>query len=381
MNFNCKESVKKGFSKISSALRATISFTIKHNRPILAITLSFITVMTLSYFSLSVRKFNFFDGTTSKTVSLIGGNVEKALVRLNVSDDYEIVSAKKSGNTTDVVIQYTFPVTVVAGNDSFVVETTSATVKNILAQVGIKPDKNDIVEPSLETIISKKSTIKYDEVEYVKGSYIETIPYDTKVVYSASLEKGKNTVTKGKNGKQKVYYTQKRINGEVVATYVKNKEIITTAVSGQKTVGTAVVEQPAVTSNQPKQSAVVTSDAVKTISTLTPAAPIALDANGVPVNYKSVKTVQATAYTYTGHRCSTGVSPQPGYIAVNPRIIPYGTKMYIRSSDGSFIYGYAVAADTGGFINSRPTNVDLFFSTSSACRAFGRRNVEIYILE
>ena len=75
------------------------------------------------------------------------------------------------------------------------------------------------------------------------------------------------------------------------------------------------------------------------------------------------------------------MAPQPGYIAVNPTVIPYGTKMYIKTADGSVIYGYAVAADTGGFIKKYPNGVDLFMSTESACRSFGVRNVEIYILE
>jgi len=117
-----------------------------------------------------------------------------------------------------------------------------------------------------------------------------------------------------------------------------------------------------------------------TISTLTPDIDIVLDENGIPVNYKKATRVQATAYTYTGNRCSTGVNPQPGYIAVNPNVIPYGTKMYIVSADGKYVYGYAIAADTGGFIKSRPTNVDLFFDTQAACKYFGRRDVIIYFL-
>lgn len=116
------------------------------------------------------------------------------------------------------------------------------------------------------------------------------------------------------------------------------------------------------------------------ISTLVPDIDIPLDENGLPINYTSVTKVQATAYTYTGNRCSTGVYPQPGYIAVNPKVIPYGTKMYIVSADGRYTYGYAVAADTGGFINSRPTNVDLFLATEAACKAFGRRDIYIYFV-
>lgn len=117
------------------------------------------------------------------------------------------------------------------------------------------------------------------------------------------------------------------------------------------------------------------------ISTLNPTIDIVLDENGIPVNYTGVSRVQATAYTYTGNRCATGVNPQPGYIAVNPKIIPYGTKMYIVSADGKYVYGYAIAADTGGYVKSRPTNVDLFMETNAACKAFGRRDVIIYFLE
>ena len=90
--------------------------------------------------------------------------------------------------------------------------------------------------------------------------------------------------------------------------------------------------------------------------------------------------VRATAYTHTGNRCSTGVKPQPGYIAVNPKVIPYGTEMFIKTTDGKYIYGYAVAADTGGFIKRHPTGIDLFFDTEKECINFGVRTAEIYIL-
>ncbi|MBR3300807.1 MAG: G5 domain-containing protein [Clostridia bacterium] len=371
MKFNCKESAKKVFDKIGTALRATKKFTVKYSRSILASALAVATMIAIGGFSFSVKKFNIFDGKTYKTVSIIGGNFEKALLRANLTDDYEIVSKKETGNTTDIVIKYTFPVTVKTGKEEFVLQTSSTTVSKILGFVGIKMDKDDIVKPSADTFIEKKSTIEFFDVEFVSGTYNEPIPYDTTTIYTDTLAKGSKKSVAGTNGEQKIYYTEKRINGEVVETFINNKEIITTAVSGQNIVGTAT----------PKASAVTTSANTKTISTLIPSAPIALDANGNPVNYKSKKVVQATAYTYTGHRCSTGVNPQPGYIAVNPSIIPYGTKMYIKSCDGRYIYGYAVAADTGGFIKSRPTNVDLFFATNSACNAFGRRNVEIYILE
>ena len=56
-------------------------------------------------------------------------------------------------------------------------------------------------------------------------------------------------------------------------------------------------------------------------------------------------------------------------------------ELYIVTNDGIYIYGYAVAADTGGFIKRHPTGIDLFFDTESECRKFGVRSAEIYILE
>ena len=116
------------------------------------------------------------------------------------------------------------------------------------------------------------------------------------------------------------------------------------------------------------------------ISTLTPETPIELDANGRPVNYVKKLTGKATAYC-KGTTCATGVKVRPGYIAVNPKQIPYGTKMYIVSADGKYNYGYSIAADTGGFAKNGSAIADLYMYSYDDCIQFGRRNIEIYILD
>lgn len=69
----------------------------------------------------------------------------------------------------------------------------------------------------------------------------------------------------------------------------------------------------------------------------------------------------------------------PGVVAVDPRVIPLGTRLYIASTDGTADYGYALPGDTGGAIKGN--KIDLFFSTASQVRQFGRRNVTVYILD
>ena len=71
-----------------------------------------------------------------------------------------------------------------------------------------------------------------------------------------------------------------------------------------------------------------------------------------------------------------------GTIAVDPKEYPYGTKLYIRSSDGSFVYGYALASDTGGFVDGAvDVNVDLFYETYRESALNSLRTVDIYVLE
>jgi len=68
-----------------------------------------------------------------------------------------------------------------------------------------------------------------------------------------------------------------------------------------------------------------------------------------------------------------GAKTRRGIVAVDPRVIPLGTHMFIKG------YGYAVAADTGGAIKGR--RVDLFFKSKRDAVKWGRRPVDIYILE
>ena len=108
---------------------------------------------------------------------------------------------------------------------------------------------------------------------------------------------------------------------------------------------------------------------------------VPLDANGVPVSYSRCITGRATAYN-GGSYTATGTRPMQGSVAVNPRQIPYGTRMWIVSTDGSIVYGLGVAEDTGGFIywDNGPT-IDVYLNSESDCNSWGVRGVNIYILD
>ncbi len=107
---------------------------------------------------------------------------------------------------------------------------------------------------------------------------------------------------------------------------------------------------------------------------------ILFDENGIPLNYSYKLTGKATAYNM-GTTTATGTSVHPGVVAVNPNIIPYGSKMYIVASDGSgYVYGYASAEDTGGFIywDNAPI-VDMYVNSYSDACYWGNRPVTVYV--
>ncbi len=290
------------------------------------------------------------------------------LANINTTEQDD-VTIKADKNNISLAVKYSFPVHINYSAQNYTVNVTGGTVNDALAKAGITLNQYDIINLSTETVLTKTENIDITHIDYVTETATVEIPFSSTTTYSSKLAEGKKQVTDGQVGLKQVTYQRKLVNGVVCESQVVNENIIQKPVNKTVVIGT-------------KKPVVTTSTSVSCVSTLTPAKPIELDKNGNPVSYKKHITVQATAYTASaGKRCSTGVVAAPGYIAVNPKFIPYGTKMYIKSSDGRYIYGYAVAADTGGFAKKRPTNVDLFFPTKQQCIVFGRRNVEIYILE
>lgn len=92
---------------------------------------------------------------------------------------------------------------------------------------------------------------------------------------------------------------------------------------------------------------------------------------------------EATAYTddvqsqgkWVGQTAS-GMKPQVGVVAVDPKVIPLGTKLYIEGYNNNDI---CIAGDTGGAIKGN--RLDLFFDTREEALKFGRQKVKIILVE
>ena len=109
-----------------------------------------------------------------------------------------------------------------------------------------------------------------------------------------------------------------------------------------------------------------------------------LFASGDTMTYNKVMTCSSTAYYSGGDggaawTTAVGASVGVGTVAVDPKVIPYYTKMFIQTTNGRRIYGMGTALDCGGAVKGNI--VDLWFPTKADCYSWGRRNVTVYILD
>lgn len=306
----------------------------------------------------------------------VAGTVKSALDKAGVKlkDGDSLNFAEEVGITEDIKIEITraFPVKIKVDGKEKTVNMTGGTVENALKQAGINLGQFDKISKKMSKELKKATSLTVKRIAYKTETKTVKTDFKTKVEYDDSMYEDQRKVKKkGVKGKNVNEYKYKYVDGEIAETEVLSSKVVKKPVTQVIVRGTKV------------RSTGFTGATVKSgrvISELKPPFEIPLNKNGRPVNYKKVITGKATAYC-TGTTCSTGAPAMPGRVAVDPREIPYGTKMYIVSSDGKYNYGYCTASDTGGFIYTSNTVVDLYIRGYSNCRNFGRRNVDIYILE
>lgn len=103
--------------------------------------------------------------------------------------------------------------------------------------------------------------------------------------------------------------------------------------------------------------------------------------NGETLSYSKCLRMTGTAYTSgigeVDAVTATGTDVRVGIVAVDRRVIPLGTRLYIEAAKGSYVYGIAVAEDTG----VRGNVIDLYMDSYEDCVNFGSRALNVYILD
>ncbi len=321
-----------------------------HHRLITTLTASLLTLtMLMSVMTVSIHRVEVVDdGETVASYHTVFIENEEILERNNLTlgAGDELERKEKDGAIT-LSIARGFPVYIKADAKETMVMIAGGTVADALKKAGLSCGSEDILNVELTDKLESGMRITLDRVTIETVEEIEAIEYTTKKVKTDDLYVGNSrTVQKGQDGSKKCTYAVTYINGEEASRELVSKEILEEPVEKIIEVGSKIK-----------------STFQKTAST--------------PTSYKKVIAMECTAYAAGGYTAS-GLPAQWGVVAVDPRVIPLGTKVYVETTDGKYIYGTAVAADTGSSIKGNI--IDICVNTRAEAYAFGRRTVNVYIL-
>ncbi|MFZ3172487.1 MAG: ubiquitin-like domain-containing protein [Carboxydocellales bacterium] len=275
------------------------------------------------------------------TVKTSGKTVADALVKAKITiGSKDVVTPGLTTTLSEgmkIEINRAKQVTINYDGNKQLVWTHGSTVQEVLNQANIKVGKLDQVVPSPQSAFKDQIVITRITEKVLEETI--TVPFGVERKSDSSMLRGvRKVVSRGSVGLNKrvvkvVYFDGKIVRREVLKTLTVRKP----------------------------QNQVLAIGTVRTVSR-----------GGGPLAFRESLVLEASGYTHTGHRTSTGRVTERGIAAVDPSVIPMGSRVYV---DG---YGYALAADRGSAIVGN--RIDLFFETKAEALNWGRRNVRVYLL-
>ena len=290
--------------------------------------------------------------TMEKTPSDIIGDL-KAMVSGGISASRAAASGKAvksdvtGGGSQDAYIRNGMTITVMKaeeskariGGDKQEINIYPGTVKETLRYNKIDFDEDDVIKPALDEEVKSGDSIRITRVKIVnKDKTLDVEPQERDAVFDKSLASGTIVRSEGKPGKAVYTYTYKYVNGKKIRTTKKFKKWKKKPEDIQLKFGTSVTGE--------------TGEA----------------------RYGETFIGECTAY-YFGNSATGAIGQRCHYgtCAVDPKVIPYGTKLYVEG------YGTAIANDCGGAVKGHI--IDLYMRSTKECFQWGRRNRKVYILK
>ncbi|HEY8422515.1 MAG TPA: G5 domain-containing protein [Thermoclostridium sp.] len=305
------------------------------------------------------------DGDNEFNVITMGNDIETAFDQLGVIvESYDYISAPLSTKLTsdaiqEILIKRAVPVNITIDGKTTEVMTYYDTVGETIKNNGIVLGPLDKVEGlSLDDPIRIGMNIKVVRVREEVLAETEEIPYAIEEVPNEKMNKGeKKVVQAGVDGTLEKYYKLTYEDGHIVSREFMSEKVIAEPV-------TEIVEYGTV--------------------------PNFKTSRGDLVRYSKVIEMRATAYTSsyedTGKKpgdpgfgiCYTGMKAREGIIAVDPKVIPLYTKVYVEVVGSEPDYGFAIAADIGSAVKGNL--IDVYLDTTEAVKKWGTKKVRVYIL-
>lgn len=259
---------------------------------------------------------------------------------LEIKDVDEVNVSRSEAITNQMAIKVlrTIPIQVSVDGKKLDTYIAPRTVAEALKKLDISLGTEDKVSLALDHMLESDDQLNIVRVAHHIETVKSEIPYQT-VAQPADYPVGlpDRTVSRGSNGLQEQ---------TVRLTLEDGKEV------DREILGQRVVKPP---TNQVVSRGTQTS----------------ISRGGSTISFKRAYVMKASAYCIPGGTTATGASVRSGIIAVDPRVIPLGQKVYVEG------YGAARALDTGGAIKGN--RIDLYMNSEQEALSWGVRNVTVYV--
>lgn len=364
----CAETAKRVWQWAKPGCRAAGKACLRmaRHRALAAVIMTVAFGAVLTVLTTHMRVVTVTENGVNRVVITFGDDAHTALGNAGISldgGDKVDVTLGSDNKLESVVIDRAFNVYITADGKTTMVRMTGGSVQDALDRAGVIPDAEDEIEPAPVTSLYADIDITVARVEYAEYTKTESIPYSTTYRQTIVFKEGqKKTKQAGRNGERTYTYRDRIVDGEVVETVLVSEKV----------------------TKKPTNAVILVGMAAGTPLSKSPYE-IKLDSKGQPVQYLEKYTGVCTAYSSeertVGTITASGRRAQVGVVAVNPKLIPYGTELYITSADGKYVYGYAIAGDIGSGVENGSLISDLYMDTALECRYHGKRTMNVYVIK
>lgn len=292
-----------------------------------------------------------------KSQGTVRDAIESSGIELGETDICNFPEDKALEPGMNIIISKTVGIKLAVDGEVKDLKVPSGTVMDTLKYLNIEIFGDDIVNVDIHSDIYEGMEIKVGRVSYREVVLSEEIPFNTVVKKTHLLDDAKREVSSGgKKGEKEITVKETLVDGEVVKSEEISSKVVIEPVDEVILEGTRKPESECKAKSEPS----------------------ACDPE-IQVKGSRVVSGSATAYTAPkGARTSTGAVPVQGItVAVNPKVIPYGKKLVIKSNNGAVLWR-GVSQDTGGALRSGSAVVDIYMNSKADCVKFGRKKVNVY---
>lgn len=350
-------------------MQLLIPFMMKRRKNVIRITAFLIAVTCLmgmmAQTAFAQTTYVITDGDQVTVHKTYASDPEKVLSEAGVAlaeDDLYTTQVTTEG-VSEITVQRLQSITIDNCGEQIQVSSYGETLQALLNRLGIPYSGNYSVSEALDTQTFDGMQVSVACATQNVETYTVEVPFEVSYCQDPTLPEGQEKVlVEGVNGQATCTANVMYLNDQEVERTLLHEEVVLEPVTQVVAVGTG--------ENVGGEAQPLIGDGIIVLPT------------GEVLTYTRTDQFLATAYTKTDAGCdettSTGSQVHVGVVAVDPTVIPYGTRMFIVANDGSYIYGLSTAEDCGGDIQGH--RLDLYFETDPECWQFGVRNCTVYFL-